>query len=406
MCILESWTIVYPDGHREARERLLHCARGTPNTPCDRTEIRTMEDQRLHPNPRTPDRSHPPPHLLPFGPQIQTVRPFAPLSGPSNNSGQPPKAKKEGWRLEFDWHIPFTSNKKRNRASVPLLYQALPNPPPMYQPAQNPLPMASPHMHHAQTRPESWATQSAAPYPPPRPRSPAVVVVEPRTPERGRSRDSSPSREELRPQVHFPTRVHERRSHRGRDHEGGRRRHSHSPSRRNHSRGRLERINERLARLEHELTEWRRRARTAERFQNEMAETRRRIHVTERTEALLAEIRDYQERQAAERDAERRWQEREEARLQYERDQARRYRQDASRVIEVHQTRHNSLEDRGARVLGQAMQDEHDRQAGRRARSRGLERRPDGIGLRRRGTYAGEQVVYDDDSRWAWRRRR
>ncbi|MCJ1398330.1 hypothetical protein MMC11_001528 [Xylographa trunciseda] len=363
-----------------------------------------MEDQRLPPNHHFPEQNLIPPHLLPIGPQI--VRPFAPSPGPVNNSGQPRKAKKEGWRLEFDWHVPFTSRKKKERASVPPLYQALQNPPPIYHPAQHLPPMASPHMVHPQARPVSWATQSAAPYLPPRPHSPAVVVVEPRTPERGRSRDASPSREEPRLQVNFPTRIHERRRHERRNHGGDHHHHSHSPGRRNHSRGRLERINERLARLEHDLAEWRRRARTAERLNNETAESRRRNHVTERTEALLAEIREYQEQQAAEREAERRWQEREQAHLQYERDQQRRYRQDAARVVEVHQTRHSNLEDRGARVLSQAMQDELDRQAGRRARSRGLEHRPEVTGLRRRGTYAGEQIVYDDDSRWAWRRRR
>ncbi|MCJ1395942.1 hypothetical protein MMC18_008828 [Xylographa bjoerkii] len=365
-----------------------------------------MEDQRLPANHPNPGQNFLPPHPIPIGPQIQAVRPFAVPPGPSNIPGQPRKAEKESWRLEFNWHIPFTSKKKKNRASFSPLDQPLQNPPPMYHPVQHPPPMLSPHMLHRQARPISWATQSAAPYPPPRPRSPAVIVVEPRTPERGRSRDGSPSREEHRPQVHFPTRVHDRRRYGQGDHGGGRRHHSHSPGRRNHSRGRLERINERLARLEHDLAEWRRRARTAERLQNRVEESRRRAHVTERTEAFLAQIHDYQEQQAAEREAQRRWQEQEEAHLQYERDQWRRRRQDTARVVEVHQTRRNSLEDRGARVIGQAMQDELDRQAGRRARSRGLERRPEGSGLRRRGTHAGEQIVYDDDSRWAWRRRR
>ncbi|MCJ1379384.1 hypothetical protein MMC17_002485 [Xylographa soralifera] len=365
-----------------------------------------MEDQRLPANHLFPEQNRIPPHLLPMGLQIQPVRAFAPPPGPLNISGQQQKAKKDSWRLEFDWHIPFTSKKKKDRAYLPPLYQALQNPGPIYHPALHSPPMASSHMLHPQARPTSWATQSARPYPPPRPHSPAVVVVEPRTPERGRSRNGSPSQEELRPQVHFPTRVHERRRHGQGDHGGGRRHHSHSPGRRNHSRGRLERINERLARLEHELAEWRRRARTAERLQNETAESRRRTRVAERTHAILAEIHDYQEWQAAEREADRRWQEREQAHLQYERAQRQRHRQDTARVVEIHQTRRDNFEDRGARVLGQAMQDEIDRQAGRRARNRGLERRPEGVGLRRRGTYAGEQIVYDDDSRWAWRRRR
>ncbi|MCJ1296147.1 hypothetical protein MMC34_007712 [Xylographa carneopallida] len=365
-----------------------------------------MEDQRWPPNHRYPEQHHAPPYLPHMGPQIQPARVFGPSLGSFNVAGQRQKAKKESWRLEFDWHIPFTSKKKKDCTSLPPMYQALQDPPPMYRPALHPPPIASPQMLHAQTGPVSWATQSAAPFSPLRPHSPAVVIVEPRTPERGRSRNGSPSREEAGPQVHFPTRVHERRRHGQGDHGGSRRRHSYSPGRRNHSRGRLERINERLARLERELAEWRRRARTAERLQNEMAGSRRPTRITERTETLLAEIRDYRERQAAERDAERRWQEQEEAHLQYARDQRRRRRQGTARVVEVHQTRHDNLEDRGAQVLGQAMQEELDRQAGRRARNRGLERRPEGIGLRRRGTYAGEQIVYDDDSRWAWRRRR
>ncbi|MCJ1319941.1 hypothetical protein MMC15_005277 [Xylographa vitiligo] len=365
-----------------------------------------MEDQRLPPNHRFPEQNHAQTYPPPMGPQVQTGQAFAPSLEPFNVSSQQQEAKRERWRLEFDWHIPFTSRKKKYRASLPPLYQAVQNPPPMFHSALHSPPMASPHMLHPQARPVSWATQSAMPYPPPRPHSPAVVVVEPRTPERGRSRNGSPSREEPRPQVHFPTRVHERRRYGPGDHGGSRRHHSHSPGRRNHSRGRLERINERLARLENELDEWRRRARTAERLQNEMAESRRRTRVTERTAAILVEIRDYQERQAAEEEAERRWQEREEAHLQYGRDQRRRHRQDAARVVEVHQTRHNNLEDRGARVLGQAIQEELDRHTGRRARDRGIERRPEGIGLRRRGTYAGEQIVYSDDSRWGWQRRR
>ncbi|MCJ1286984.1 hypothetical protein MMC26_006331 [Xylographa opegraphella] len=320
--------------------------------------------------------------------------------GPLNTSGQSQKAKKASWRLDFNWHFPFTSKEKKERHFLPPLYETSQDQPVMYQTAMHPPPMTSPHMLHPQPGPVSWATQPAVPYPPPRPHSPTVVVVEPRTPERDRGRNGNRSREEPRPQVHLPTRVHERR------HGAARRRDSQSADRRNHSRGRLERINQRLARLEHELAAWRRRAQTAERLQTEIAEARRRSRVTERTDALIAEINEYRERQAAEREAERRWQDREEAHLQFEMDRRRRHRLDTARIVELHQTRYNDLEDRGARVLGQAMQEEFDRQVDGRARDRGLERRPDGIGLRRRGTYAGEQIVYDDDSRWAWRRRR
>ena len=363
-------------------ERLLHCPRGTPNTPCPRTELRTLEDQRPPQVHQFPNHNPFPAHAVPMGPQILDVRPF----------GQTQKVKKEGFRLEFDWHIPFTSRKKKTRASFPPLHQPLQQAVPMQYPAQSP-----------QLRPVSWGTQSAPPHPPPPPHSAAVVVVEP---DRGRSRDRRSSRDEHRPEVHFPTRVHERRSRGQANHEDDRRRHPHSPGRRNQSRGRLERITRRLERLEKELDEWKRRAQTAERLQNEMEESHRRACVAERTEALLAQIRDTQAQHAMEREAERRWQEQEEAHLRYEEEQRRRPRRGTARIVEVHQMRDDNLNDRGARVLGQAMQDELDRQAGRRARSRGLDSRPEGNGLRRRGTHAGEEIVYDDESRWAWRRRR
>ena len=108
-------------------------------------------------------------------------------------------------------------------------------------------------------------------------------------------------------------------------------------------------------------------------------------------------------RQEAEEEAERRWREQEETRLQYERDEARRRELDRIRVVEVHQVRDESLEDRGARVIGEAILEERDRQA-RQARrgygrpmGRGIENRPEGNSLRRRGTRAGEEIIYDDD---------
>ncbi|MCJ1473249.1 hypothetical protein MMC13_001900 [Lambiella insularis] len=284
-------------------------------------------------------------------PQAQPMRPGTGSSG-SRSTGS--RVRDSGIQLDFEWHLPFISKKEKNHVTLvnPLL-------PPVH--IVQDLPSAlRPQSPYPQVRPASWGPQQVLS---PLPNSPTVITVEPRTPDQGHDPNDA------RPRVHFPTRNHERRHHPR----------SPSPIRRNHSRGRLTRVEERLARLQDELTEARQLARH------------------ERTERLLAQIREEQAIQIAETAAYERWQEREESHLQHERERRQRQERDAVRTVQVHQTQEESFEDRGSRVLSQAMRDRVNREMDRRAVSRSVERRPEGSGLRRRGTHRGEEIVWDDD---------
>ena len=46
MCTIERYNVVYPDGRRETRERVLNCPRGTRSRPCSNVEIRPFFEDR------------------------------------------------------------------------------------------------------------------------------------------------------------------------------------------------------------------------------------------------------------------------------------------------------------------------------------------------------------------------
>ena len=61
MCVIQRSTLVHPNGFRERRDRLFHCERGTPHTPCNYTRVEQLGEFRVeHPRPQVPD---PPPAI-------------------------------------------------------------------------------------------------------------------------------------------------------------------------------------------------------------------------------------------------------------------------------------------------------------------------------------------------------
>ena len=156
-----------------------------------------------------------------------------------------------------------------------------------------------------------------------------------------------------------------------------------SPLRRNHSPRRVRQVDDRIRRLESDLQEARRTVRL------------------ERINRLLREIELERTRRDEEIGRERRHQGQEESRRHFERGREVRMRHDRQRPVEVHQNREDSIEDRGARVLHEAVRNRHLREDGEAADGR-LARRASMGGVfrpfRRRDNRArGEEVIWNDD---------
>ena len=141
-------------------------------------------------------------------------------------------------------------------------------------------------------------------------------------------------------------------------------------------------------------------------LETQLQEARRTARL-ERINRLLREIELERRRRIDEEENERRYQEQEESRRYFEREREDRLRRDRERPVEVHQNREDSIEDRGTRVIEQAVRTRHLREDGAAADGR-LARRASLGGVfgpfRRRNNRAGEEVIWDDDVRRIRRR--
>ena len=396
MCVIEQWSLIHPDGRSELRERYHPCQHSRLPGHAHQPEIRTLQSQHIaFPSNRTVTEVVQPPL------QYEVISPNV---FPSRSGNGKREWKRNGLWLEFDWHIPFTSRKKKPKATATVIHPITPPPQRPDVSCVHPQPYAWPP--HADMRPR-------VPLAPP----PEVISITPKPEEPRRSTSQRYHRhrpEELAPPIvamreHtrrplarspppprrrdsiFPTRVHTRRPS-PRSPSPPRRRHSlipirlrplpiftrsPSPPRRNPSERRLRQIDEHLHQLEADLVVARREARR------------------ERIGNLQREIDNHRIRRETELETERTRNEQDESRAHFNRERRDRAVRDRQRPITVHQAHDNSLEDRGSRVLEQAVRDRHVRQAapGTLATGPSRERRS----IRRRDRNVAEEIVWDDD---------
>ena len=395
MCIIEQWYIIHPDGHYELREHFHRCQHSGLPDHRHQPEIRTLQNQYLSlPLNQTVAE------VVQLPQQYEDIAPNVDLSGSGNGRR---KSKMDGLRFEFDWHIPFTSRKRR----LPKVTVIRPvTPPPL-----------RPEVMYFQPQPHAWPPHSdmrpRVPVGPP----PQVIPITPRPEEPRRSasqrnhrrRPEEPAPLTVATREHarrppprspspphrqhsiFPTRVHTRRSSNRSPSPPGRRRslipvrlrhlrivtRSPSPPRRNPSDRRLRQIDEHLHQLEADLVIAQREARR------------------ERIGNLQREIDNYRIRQEYESGTQERRNEQDESRADFDRERRDRAGLDRQRPVIVHQPRDGNFDDRGTRVLEQAVRDRHARQEGHGTVAAGQAGVRGSIEGRDRNI--GEEIVWDDD---------
>ena len=147
MCVIESYFIIYPDGRRGPYERLRRCPRGTPSTPCNQTEtVQVLQDEYALP----PEAPPPPPQ-----PRYQVIEPRAARRLPEPETVKYRRKTSDGLKAVWGINLPFLScNKKskpvdrelvvvkrgrksRAKQSPPVIH---PPPPPMAPPLPPPPP--------------------------------------------------------------------------------------------------------------------------------------------------------------------------------------------------------------------------------------------------------------------------
>lgn len=345
MCIIHRWYVVHPTGVREFRETYTACPRQSPYAPCPWTEIRNLNDKYL-PHPLMPTQNTP------------VVVPIQPARK---------KEKRNDIKLEFEWRLPsFWRKKDRKYVTVRRPLTPIRQPTPMFvQPQRPPPPPPPQHLPHV---------QPVSPGPPPI-AEPQVIHISPGIPERAQHpvpNETPPPREAVR--------EHERRRrHRPR---------SESPVRRNRPDRRIQEINTRLERLDSDLRNARRLAR------------QQHIH-----DALQAEIQELRAQRAREVEDDQLWRAQRAEEERHDRETRARHERDRIRIVDVHHggparpAGRNSLEERGERVLVDAVRDARDGE-NRAVPNPGRMHRGDGYRRRRRRTLgAGERIVYDDERR-------
>ncbi|MCJ1299009.1 hypothetical protein MMC08_001800 [Hypocenomyce scalaris] len=368
MCFIETFTNVYPNGFRELSDRLICCRYGTPSAPCnDKPVIHTNEE-----------------HLVPF---LGRPRAPSPYPIPSVRSESPANGKKKkknsnnkkpaGVMCYVNFHIPGTSRKDpeggRTRDFPRRQHPRPPGGPLPVPPRPLPPPVNPSQGHGLVPRPSPQLPIRPVAPPPSRPhqRSPPIIIqmestededVRPRMHRRPRSPNPSTGARNLR------------RLARERD-----LRHRAEDDARQAEERRIQAQRE-VARIRHERD--RAREHIIEQDRREVRRRRQR----EEEEARL----DHLDRIEGERERER------------ERERCRRIRRELPREVFLHQRRRDEfeMEERGARVILDAILDGRLRRDERTALDEGLFRRVHVSNIPGRWRTVGggrERVVYDDE---------
>ncbi|KAL8937426.1 MAG: hypothetical protein Q9211_003693 [Gyalolechia sp. 1 TL-2023] len=405
MCVIERFHVIHPSGFREPTQRLRHCPFGTPTTPCKDSRVVNVVDEVLDPAQKAPS----PPH-------IQVIEPRTTDRQRSQEHKEKPKKIYDDLKVVFDFHIPFTSRRKKAKSRPKKDSEKAPKEDdPMAQPGF-PRYFARP-LEPQQLPPRVfYPSPGMRPWPPPRhPQDPSAVHAGAQVPPPISVNSSSSTDSSLSPK--FPIREHRRprprslsvnRDSEERDRiiqEQWRRERAEQVARAENA-AREERERERLIAREVERRIERRR-RHEERERQAQASARRRREDADRWLAIEAQEVELRREAGRRREEERQW------RMQEERERLGRQRvagipRAPRHVAELHHHHHyyvernsfeqqarDNLERRGDQVINEAI----------RARVRDDEfGYPDG-GPRRRRTIGGaERRIYDDDRRRFGRR--
>ena len=188
MCMIEVYDVVYPDGTREPRERLVNCPRGTPNQPCRHTERRyTFEE---HPavaeNRRAPDIRED------TGARYHVITPPESERPRSRREG---RAKPKGFLATlFSAFKGGSSNPARTRPKKVFVRNRRKLPLPDDRPATIHYPPRAP------TPPQYYPPHMAEPATMPNPTiPPRIIPIEPRQEHRHRERDHRSHEEDREP---------------------------------------------------------------------------------------------------------------------------------------------------------------------------------------------------------------
>lgn len=426
MCTIERYEVVYPDGRRVPRERLVNCPRGTPARPCSNTEVRQLFEDHF--------------------PTASDMNPGSHAGSPGAAGDARPRRSSENrssgvfddLAISFKLWNPFKSRKPRRSRSKtylirerarpihnqPAIIQEIPRaptPPPPTMPVRGRSPVIvpiSPHRGHHPPLPRTQRRHRSRsgerkPKMKKKKKQPVVVI-----------HHSSSSEEDNTPSPPLATRDHQRKSR------------SLSPKSKYEVEKRAVRERERrlyaerVAKEEQEAQ--RRAARVAEFERLERArkeqeaiefEERKRIETVERA-------RRRQQQEAVERAEARRRQEQEDIRRLDAAERARRRQEELDRRRREEHERHRleeeerlrrarranipreprhqptvqyerqSMEDRGEQFIREAIRQENLREFERRGPPTAFDRTYNGEGPVRRNTVAGA-------SRWSqWRDRR
>lgn len=409
MCVIEQFDIIHPNGFREPRAALHHCRHGTPVNPCNNAVEEVTEDRFL-PLPEAP--------LAPE-PLFREIE-------PRREETRKPRKFRNRLKLVFDFHIPFTSKKTdgKERTKRPKSayierrrstgHQISPEPhypraPARLSPSYTPLPgqpgivqvpiQQPPEMERRRTTPRTRTIR-------PRRGHPLNVEVHQQTSSSSPSPET-PVREHVRQNRRTGTELREYENMKRLIREREKREHAESVAREaENARVRAE-IDADLARRE--VAADRQRIRHEERRRIESAErTRRRQEQEdwEREQARLLQEQEDRERlhAAAILDDRRRAREENERLERLRRLNIPRGPRHPNTVI---QRPHVTFEERGDRVINDAIQAENQKRSWQMAPSpdRGWSRRRDVGGVQRRDTVAvGQRRVYNDDRRRGGRR--
>lgn len=426
MCVIERFDVVHPNGFREQKEHLHYCEWGSPVTPCNAAIVEVTEDRFL---PLEPP--------LASEPYIHEVSPRG-----SQHSGRR-KARKftDGLKLVWNIHIPFTSKKtgkkKTDKKPEYIFVQRRRSGRGRHSPRHNSAPVPGPI-----EMPREWPPYPGAPgigrvpeqlppQSPARDRRPRARTIRPRdghplnveVHQQGSSSSPSPKnppREHVRQRSRTEAELREYEEHKRLVRERERREHAERRAREaENARLRAERDAERLRRHDAEEARWQaeeeqRRIRYKARKHLESAERQRRRleqEESEREQARLRQLQEDRERmQAAAISADRRRRRDREERERLDRLRRSNIPRGPRHRPTVHQRPRVSFEereDRGSRVINDAIMEEQRRRFEHPLPPGGgwPRRRDVGGGMRRRDTVAvWERIVYEDDLRRGGRR--
>ena len=109
MCVIERHYLIHPNGAPERKDHLRYCQFGSPFTCCDNTRIESLPDVRVP----WPEPALGPPY------QAERIEPREVPRPSRQEERRRSKKVSDGFKLVWDFHIPFTSKKSDKKKKRP-----------------------------------------------------------------------------------------------------------------------------------------------------------------------------------------------------------------------------------------------------------------------------------------------